>query len=198
MLSRLRPSISKIVRTAASTSIGIPREDGVLWERRAPFTPAQIQKFIENNKDVQVYVQPSKQRIFTEEEYENVGAKIQEDISHCDTIIGVKSVPVENLYNNKTYIFFSHTIKAQSYTMPLLDTCLDKDIRLIDYEKIQEHGIGNRLVAFGKWAGTVGAIDICNAAGLRLLAMGFNTPFLNISRAHNYTSVAKFVLGGRD
>ena len=41
-----------------------------------------------------------------------MGAVIQEDMSECDVLFGVKEVPIENLIPNKTYFFFSHTIKA--------------------------------------------------------------------------------------
>ena len=44
--------------------------------------------------------------------------------------------------------------------MPMLDAILDRNIRLIDYEKIQKDGVGKRQVAFGKWAGVAGAIDM--------------------------------------
>ena len=39
---------------------------------------------------------------------------------------GVKQPPVENLIEDKTFVFFSHTIKAQPENMPLLDTVLEK------------------------------------------------------------------------
>lgn len=84
--------------------------------------------------------------------YLNAGAIIQEDISSASVIFGVKQVPVESLIPDKTYCFFSHTIKAQESNMPLLDAILEKNIRLIDFERIiDEHG--QRLVAFGKYAG---------------------------------------------
>ena len=34
------------------------------------------------------------------------------------------------------YMFFSHTIKGQIGQMPLLDAILEKNIRLIDYERM--------------------------------------------------------------
>lgn len=37
---------------------------------------------------------------------------------------------------DRSYLFFSHTIKAQPYNMPLLDAVLDKNVRLFDYERI--------------------------------------------------------------
>ena len=45
---------------------------------------------------------------------------------------------------------------------------------------------GQRLVAFGKYAGIAGQIDILNGLGLRLLALGHHTPFMHIGPAHNY------------
>ena len=39
---------------------------------------------------------------------------------------GVKQPPIDNLIPDKTYMFFSHTIKAQPENMPLLDALLEK------------------------------------------------------------------------
>ena len=58
--------------------------------------------------------------------YQNIGATIQEDLSEAHVIIGVKQVPIDQLVPNKTYGFFSHTIKAQEANMPLLDALLEK------------------------------------------------------------------------
>ena len=44
----------------------------------------------------------------------------------ASTILGVKEVPIELLIPERTYLFFSHTIKAQPYNMPLLDAILQK------------------------------------------------------------------------
>lgn len=92
-------------------------------------------------------------------------------------IFGVKQVPVDALIPQKTYCFFSHTIKAQESNMPLLDACLEKNIRLVDYEKLMDRN-GQRLVAFGKYAGVAGMINILHGLGLRLLALGHHTPFM--------------------
>ena len=55
-------------------------------------------------------------------------------------------------------MFFSHVIKAQPYSMPLLDMILQKNISLYDYECITEKGLDDtkRLVAFGRFAGQAG------------------------------------------
>lgn len=94
-------------------------------------------------------------------------------------IFGVKQVPVDCLIPGKTYCMFSHTIKAQESNMPLLDAILEKNIRLIDYEKLMDRN-GQRLVAFGKYAGVAGMINILHGLGLRLLALGHHTPFMVI------------------
>lgn len=55
-----------------------------------------------------------------------VGAIVQEDLSEASTIVAVKEVPINLLLPNKTYMFFSHTIKAQPYNMLMLDAILAK------------------------------------------------------------------------
>lgn len=92
-------------------------------------------------------------------------------------IFGVKQVPIDQLIPEKTYCFFSHTIKAQECNMPLLDAILEKNIRLIDYEKITDDN-GQRQIAFGKYAGVAGMVNILHGLGLRLLALGHHTPFM--------------------
>lgn len=60
-----------------------------------------------------------------------------------------------------------------------------QNIRLIDYEKMVDE-FGQRVVAFGKYAGVAGMINILHGLGLRLLALGHHTPFMHIGPAHNY------------
>ena len=54
---------------------------------------------------------------------------IQEDIAEAPVVFGVKQIPVDLLEPEKTYVFFSHTIKAQEANMPLLDACVQKVMR---------------------------------------------------------------------
>ncbi len=51
---------------------------------------------------------------------------MQEDLSPASLIISVKQVPVDCLIPDKTYAFFSHTIKAQKDNMQMLDTMLHR------------------------------------------------------------------------
>jgi len=52
-----------------------------------------------------------------------------------------------------------------------------QNIRLIDYEKLMDER-GQRVVAFGKYAGLAGMVNILHGLGLRLLALGHHTPFM--------------------
>ena len=74
----------------------------------------------------QVLIQSSTRRAYSMLEYVAAGAVVSDDLSEADTIVGVKEVPIEHLIPDKTYIFFSHTIKAQEYNMPMLDEILAK------------------------------------------------------------------------
>ena len=56
----------------------------------------------------------------------SVGAEVEEDLNEASVILGVKQVPIDSLLPNKTYAFFSHTIKAQPENMALLDAVLEK------------------------------------------------------------------------
>ena len=42
---------------------------------------------------------------------------------------------------------------------------------------------GQRVVAFGKYAGIAGMIDILHGVGVRLLALGHHTPFMHIGQS---------------
>lgn len=163
--------------------LAIRREDASVWERRAPLAPHHVKQLIKEG--VKVLVQPSNRRAYPMQAYSNAGAIIQEDISEAPIIIGVKQVPIDHLLPNKTYCFFSHTIKAQEANMPMLDCILERNIRLIDYEKLVDNR-GQRVVAFGKFAGVAGMINILHGLGLRLLALGHHTPFMHVGPAHNY------------
>ncbi|MBS1890034.1 MAG: hypothetical protein JST59_01975 [Actinobacteria bacterium] len=69
--------------------------------------------------------------------------------------------------------------------MPMLDQLLERKVRLIDYEKIADEK-GNRLIAFGVFAGIAGAIDFLAGFGHYLLLAGYSTPFLNINYSYKY------------
>ncbi|MEP0712213.1 NAD(P)-dependent oxidoreductase [Algoriphagus sp.] len=139
--------------------IGIIREGKNPPDKRVPFTPDQLKTLQdEYNGQLSFQVQSSSIRSFADEEYAEAGIEIVEDISDCEVLFGVKEVPVDQLIADKTYFFFSHTLKKQPYNRKLLQAVLEKNIRLIDYEVLKDEQ-GNRVVAFGRWAGIVGAYN---------------------------------------
>jgi saccharopine dehydrogenase (NAD+, L-lysine forming) len=135
--------------------IGIIREGKVPPDARVPLNPNHC-ALAQKEFPVKIVVQPSAGRCFADEEYQQATIELTEDLQNCDVLMGVKEVPVNMLLPNKTYFFFSHTIKAQPYNRKLLQAVLANNIRLIDYEVLTDEQ-GQRLIAFGKFAGMVGA-----------------------------------------
>jgi len=97
-------------------------------------------------------------------EYEAAGIELADDLSDCDVLFGVKEVPIDQLIPEKTYFFFSHTFKLQPYNAELLRACIDKRIRLIDYELLKRPG-GRRIIGFGRFAGIVGTYNAFRTFG---------------------------------
>jgi saccharopine dehydrogenase (NAD+, L-lysine-forming) len=167
-----------------AATIGIRREDRSHWERRTPITPAQVKELREKH-DIEVWIQPSTIRVFTDDEYRQVGAKVTEDLSPCPVVFAVKEIPSSFFTQDGTYVFFSHVIKGQSHNMPMLRRMLDLDCQLIDYEKMLDDK-GRRVVFFGRFAGLAGMIDSLWALGRRLDWEGVPSPFRTIDQAVRY------------
>lgn len=142
----------------SKAKIGIIRETKNPPDKRVALSPEQCVEVLKQYPGLELYVQPSPLRGFTDEEYKSAGITLKEDVSDCDILLGIKEVKMETLIPNKTYFFFSHTIKKQPYNRTLLQTILKSNIRLIDYETLTDiHG--NRIIAFGRYAGIVGAYN---------------------------------------
>jgi saccharopine dehydrogenase (NAD+, L-lysine-forming) len=168
-------------------TIGIRREDKNEWERRVPLTPKQTAELIAAH-GLRVLVQPSPRRIFADHEYEEAGAILSEDLSEARIILGVKEIPLDRIQEGATHLIFSHTIKGQSYNMPMLRQFLSKGSQLIDYERIVDDK-GRRLVFFGHHAGLSGMVETFHALGQRLIAEGFpavENPFIEIRQPYQY------------
>jgi alanine dehydrogenase len=145
---------------------------GILKERKNPpdrrviFSPDELARLKQLYKGASVNVESSDIRVFTDEQYKNLGIEVTNDISDCDVLFGVKEVPVENLIPNKAYFFFSHTIKKQPYNRKLLQAVLEKNIDLYDHETIVDSQ-NRRLIGFGRYAGIVGAYNSIRAFGIK-------------------------------
>ena len=142
-------------------------------DRRVVLDPMSCKKVMSNFPSAELVVETSPIRVFSDADYTNAGLEVVEDVSTADVLIGVKEVPIEALVPNKSYFFFSHTIKKQPYNRDLLRAILDKNITLYDHETlVNEHH--HRLIGFGYYAGVVGAYNGMRALGLK--AQTFNLP----------------------
>ena len=165
--------------------IGLIREGKIPSDSRVALTPAQCKWLHKNFEDVKVMVQQSSSRCYSDKEYQLAGVTVQEDISDCDVLLGIKEVPVDMLIAGKTYLFFSHTKKLQSYNQKLIQTIAAKKITLIDYECL-EHEDGTRIIGFGFFAGIVGAHN-------GMMAYGNRTGLFKLQRVGTVNSFQKLI-----
>lgn len=135
-------------------------------DRRVVFSPETLLKAKQQFPEAEFVVERSGIRIFPDEAYQKLGFEVLDDVSGADVMIGVKEVPISSLIPNKSYFFFSHTIKKQPYNRNLLRAILEKNITLYDHETLVDER-NNRLIGFGRYAGLVGAYNGFRALGLR-------------------------------
>lgn len=157
--------------------IGIIQEEKNPPDSRVPLNPDQCANLIKKYP-INIVVKPSPNRCFKDEEFKKAGIPFQDDLSDCDVLLGVKEVPKDSLIPNKIYFFFSHTIKEQPYNRSLLQTILAKNIQLIDYEVLTNEK-GQRLIAFGVFAGMVGAHN-------GIMTYGRRTGLVDIPRMNSF------------
>jgi len=138
--------------------IGLIREGKIPPDKRVAFTPAQSEEIEQRFPGVKIICQQSDVRAFSDDEYRELGIDVTDNMQECQVLMGIKEVQIKDLIPGKTYLFFSHTLKKQPYNRKLLQAVLEKNITLIDYEALKDTH-GNRLVAFGRYAGIVGAYN---------------------------------------
>ena len=145
---------------------------GLIRERKNPpdhrvvLSPKACQKVIQTYPGARIQVEPSPVRAFSDAEYRDAGIPVGAGMEACEVLLGVKEVPIDALIPGKKYFFFSHTIKKQPYNRALLQAILRKDIALYDHEVLTDTR-GKRLVAFGRYAGIVGAYNGIRTFGLK-------------------------------
>eukprot|EP00667_Euglena_gracilis_P010853 EG_transcript_11056 len=169
--------------------LGLRHESKSEHEHRVPLIPNDVKEIIASS-NVKVLIQPSPTRCISVEPFVGIGAKIEQDFSSCDLIMGIKEVPKEELLPQKSYLFFSHVIKGQPYNMPLLKKLMDLGCNLFDYEKMTNDK-GARLVAFGKQAGQCGTINAFHSLNRRLSELGHRNPFERCKQAKDYRNFAE-------
>lgn len=156
---------------------------GLIKERKYPpdhrvvLSPGACQKVLSQFPEAEIQVEPSDIRVFSNQEYLKSGLILDEDMASCNVLLGVKEVPIETLIPNRTYFFFSHTIKKQPYNRNLLRALIDKNIEFYDHEVLTDTS-GARLVAFGRYAGIVGAYN-------GFLTYGLKSGLFHLPRAYS-------------
>lgn len=176
-----------------TVKLGIIREGKNPPDKRVPLTPKQCKQLELMFPEVEVIVQPSQVRAYQDEEYRSEGIRVEEDLTDCSLIVGVKEVNVQDLIPNKQFMFFSHTFKKQPYNRKLLKAILDNKIQLIDYEVLKDK-TNKRIIGFGRYAGIVGAYNAFLAYGLKSGAYSLKPANLCANRAEVEEELKKVVL----
>jgi hypothetical protein len=157
--------------------IGVLKETKTPPDRRVSITPKVAEEILSTYKNCSIVIEPSDIRAYKDTEYSTIQIPLSPDMQDCDLLMGIKEVSLSHLIPNKTYMFFSHTGKKQPYNRPLLQKCAELNITLIDYEYLtDEHH--NRLIAFGHWAGIVGAYN-------GILTFGLKSGLFKLKRANH-------------
>lgn len=138
--------------------IGILREEKRPQDKRVPFSPLQCSELVRDYPQLDISIQHSDIRCYSDSEYSSFGLPLADDMSNCDILMCIKEVPPDMLIEGKKYLFFSHTIKKQAHNQKLLRAALDKKITLIDYECLTDKD-HNRVIGFGRYAGIIGAYN---------------------------------------
>lgn len=136
-------------------TIAIIKEGKTPPDLRTPLTPDQCVEVMRKFPNTKVIVQSCPNRCYTDAQYREAGVEVVDRLDEASILLGVKEVPIEDLLANKTYLFFSHTIKKQPHNRQLLRSILANNITLIDYETLLWEA-GNRIIGFGRFAGIVG------------------------------------------
>jgi len=136
-------------------------------DRRVVLDPKSCQKLLSIFPSAELIIESSPIRAFSDADYSSAGLEVVADVSTAEVLIGVKEVPIEALIPNKSYFFFSHTIKKQPYNRKLLQAILNKKITLYDHETLVNESY-QRLIGFGYYAGVVGAYNGIRALGMKL------------------------------
>lgn len=135
------------------------REEDRTTERRTPLLPEGAKQLID--ADIDVVVEKSTKRIVENARYAAAGCTIVEagawQKAPKDTIIlGLKELPDTPNSLEHTHIYFAHAFKEQSGWQELLSRFQRGGGSLLDIEYMTEAS-GRRVVAFGYWAGYMGA-----------------------------------------
>jgi alpha-aminoadipic semialdehyde synthase len=163
--------------------IGILREGlSKKGEKRVAVTPEWAKHIIEwgHKLIIQPAAHPETEeikRVFSDKEYKDAGAEINEDLSPADVIFGLKEIDTDRIFPDKTYLFFSHTHKGQKKKREMLQILVENNSTVIDYELIRSNKNIRLVTAFTYNAGYAGMVDSLWTLGKRLKINGIPNPF---------------------
>ena len=173
--------------------IGILKEGKIPIDKRTPLTPEQCICLMDSYDSLQIIVQKSNSRCFSDQEYIDRGVQVVDDISGADVLLGIKEVPIEALIAGKVYLYFSHTIKKQPYNKELLCRMIDLGIEMIDYEVIKNKD-GKRLIGFGRYAGIIGAYNALLTYGIKSKKYNLNSAYKCLNKETMFQEFVKLNL----
>lgn len=136
------------------------REEVKENERRTPLTPENAKKLLENG--YKVIVEKSKDRIFPDSEYLDIGCELVEAHSWINNapddayILGLKELKEDSFPLKHKHIYFAHIFKGQDGNEEVFARYQKGGGSLFDLEFLVNEQ-GRRVAAFGFWAGYVGA-----------------------------------------
>ena len=127
-------------------------------EQRAPIVPADAGRLVRQGMSVTVEESPT--RVFALEEYAAEGCSVAAAGSWVDApddalVVGIKELPEEPAELRHTHIYFAHAFKGQAGAAEVLERFRRGGGDLLDVEYLTVEG--RRVVAFGHWAGYMGA-----------------------------------------
>lgn len=93
--------------------VGIRQEDMYEWELRTPLVPRDAAELVKED-GLEVVLQTSSKRVFTAEDYHQLGIEVAEDLSSCPVIFGIKEIPVVALEREKLISFFPIRLKVKN------------------------------------------------------------------------------------
>lgn len=144
------------------------RSESRSTERRVPVVPADVSLLLDVG--FEVTVEESPQRVFPIEEYAAAGATVAGEGAWTDApddayILGIKELPEEPESLRHRHIYFAHSFKGQEDARQTLERFRRGGGRLFDIEYLTGES-GHRVVAFGYWAGYMGAaLGVLRLAG---------------------------------
>lgn len=142
------------------STIGIwLRQESSATEQRTPLAPSDAATLVAQG--IEVSVERSEHRAFPIEEYAAAGCRIVAadswpDASPNQVILGLKEPSQHRSDLTHRHVFFGHAYKGQEGGPGLLQRFIAGGGTLLDLEYLTDEN-GHRVVAFGYWAGYVGA-----------------------------------------